>query len=213
MYTLHYYPANANAAPHMLMEEMGLTFSLALVDRKVEAQKSSEYLNINPIGRIPTLVDNGNAIFEAAAIVLHLVDQHPEAGFAPQYGTPERAQFYQWLIFLTNSLQEELMIWQYPERLAGGNGAVATVVKTGAENRASNFLNVIEAHLAANGPYFLGENISALDLYLTMLARWARPMSQPPRSRPAIARLLDLTTSRPAVKRAYAKEGISDDIA
>lgn len=213
MYILHYYPANANAAPHMLMEEMGLTFSLALVDRKVEAQKSSEYLNINPIGRIPTLVDNGNAIFEAAAIVLHLVDQHSEAGFAPQYGTPERAQFYQWLIFLTNSLQEELMIWQYPERLAGGNGAVATVVKTGAENRASNFLNVIEAHLAANGPYFLGENISALDLYLTMLARWARPMSQPPRSRPAIARLLDLTTSRPAVKRAYAKEGISDDIA
>lgn len=213
MYTLHYYPANANAAPHMLMEEMGLTYSLVLVDRKVEAQKSSEYLNINPIGRIPTLVDNGNAIFEAAAIMLHLVDQHPEAGFAPLCGTPERAQFYQWLIFLTNSLQEELMIWQYPERLAGGNGAVATVVKSGAKKRATKFLNAIEAHLATNGPYFLGEDISAVDLYFTMLARWARPMSQPPRSRPAVARLLDLTTTRPAVKRAYAKEGISDDIA
>jgi glutathione S-transferase len=213
MYTLHYYPANANAAPHMLLEEIGVPYSLALVDRNINAQKSPEYLNINPNGRIPTLVDNGNAIFEAAAIVLHLVDNHPEAGFAPAPGTPERAQFYQWLSFLTNSLQEELMVWQYPERLTGDDKTAEAVVKAGAESRACAYLSVIEAHLAAKGPYFLGEKISAVDFYLTMLARWARPMSQPPRSRPAISRLLELTTSRPAVKRAYAAEGINDGIA
>lgn len=213
MYTLHYYPANANAAPHMLLEEIGGTYSLALVDRSVNAQKSPEYLKINPNGRIPTLVDDGNAIFEAAAIILHLVDKHPEAGFAPAQGTSERAQFYQWLSFLTNSLQEELMVWQYPERLTGDDKAAEAVVKAGAEARASAFLEVIEAYLAANGPYFLGNKISAVDFYFTMLARWARPMSQPPRSHPAISRLLDLTTARPAVKRAYAAEGITDGIA
>jgi glutathione S-transferase len=78
---------------------------------------------------------------EAAAIVLHLVDQHPDAGLAPKIGTPERAKFYQWLTFLTNSLQEELMIWQYPERLADNDAAAAAVVKRGAEARASTFLH------------------------------------------------------------------------
>src|ERR1700739_1694468 len=136
MYQLHYFPANANAAPHMLLEELGVPYELKLVDRSKNAQKSKEYLKINPNGRIPTLVDNGLVLFEAAAIVLHLVDQHPEGGLAPKVGTPQRAQFYQWLTFLTNSLQEELMIWQYPERLSGSDIAATAGVKHGAEKRA-----------------------------------------------------------------------------
>jgi glutathione S-transferase len=212
MYQLHYFPANANAAPHMLLEELGAKYELVLVERAKNAQKSAEYLKINPNGRIPTLVDNGLAISEAAAIVMHLVDQHAEAGLAPKIGTQERAKFYQWLTFLTNSLQEELMIWQYPSRLAGDDAAAVEIVKNGAEARASNFLDVIETHLKANGPLFLGKTLSAVDFYLVMLARWARPMHNPPRARPHIAKLLDKVTALPSVRRAYASEGITDEI-
>jgi len=213
VYTLYYYPANANAAPHMLLEELGAQYELALVDRTNNAQKSPEYIKINPNGRIPTLVDGDRPIFEAAAIVLHLVDQHPDAGFAPAVGTVDRAQFYQWLTFLTNSLQEELMVWQYPERLVSDNQVAKVAIKAGAEQRVSNFLDAIENHLKVNGPYFLGDRVSAVDLYLTMLARWAQPMTHPPRSRPHISHLLDLIVNRPAVKRAYESEGITDPIA
>jgi glutathione S-transferase len=212
MYQLHYFPANANAAPHMVLEELGAKYELLLVDRTRDAQKSREYLKINPNGRIPTLVDKRLVLSEAAAIVLHLVDQHPDAGLAPKIGTPERAKFYQWLTFLTNSLQEELMTWQYPERLAGKNSAAAEVVKRGAEARASTFLDVVEDHLRANGPLFLGNELSAVDFYLVMLSRWARPMNKPPRSRPNIAKLLDKVTPLPSVRRAYEREGITDDI-
>jgi glutathione S-transferase len=212
MYQLHYFPANANAAPHMLLEELGADHELVLVDRAKNAQKSKEYLKINPNGRIPTLVDKCLALFEAAAIVLYLVDQHPDAGLAPKVGTPERAKFYQWLTFLTNSLQEELMIWQYPERLAGKDAAATEAVKRGAEARASNFLDVVEDHLKANGPLFLGNKLSAVDFYLVMLSRWARPMNKPPRSRPSIAKLLDKVTALPSVRRAYEREGITDEI-
>ena len=212
MYQLHYFPANANAAPHMLLEELGAKYELVIVERGTNAQKSASYLKINPNGRIPTLVDNGLAITEAAAIVLHLVDQHEDAGLAPKVGTPERAKFYQWLTFLTNSLQEELMIWQYPSRLAGDNAAAVEIVKNGAEARASDYLDVIEAHLKENGPLFLGETLSAVDFYLVMLARWARPMRNPPRARPHIAKLLDKVTALPSVRRAYAGEGINDEI-
>jgi glutathione S-transferase len=212
MYQLHYFPANANAAPHMVLEEIGIKYDLVLVDRARNAQKSREYLKINPNGRIPTLVDGDLVMSEAAAIVLHLIDQHADAGLAPQIGTPERAKFYQWLTFMTNSLQEELMIWQYPDRLAGSDAAAADVVKRGAEARAGKFLDVIEDHLRTNGPLFLGDRLSALDFYLVMLSRWARPMARPPRSRSNIAKLLDRVTALPSVRRAYEREGITDEI-
>jgi glutathione S-transferase len=212
MYQLHYFPSNANAAPHMVLEGLGQKYDLVLVDRAKDAQKSTEYRKINPNGRIPTLVDGELVLFEAAAIVLHLVDKHPEAGLAPKVGTPERAKFYQWIVFLTNSLQEELMIWQYPDRLTGTDAAATEVVKLGAEKRASAYLDVVEQHLETNGPLFLGEALSAADFYLVMLARWARPMANPPRSRPHIARLLDIVTALPAVRRAYEREGVNSEI-
>ena len=212
MYQLHYFPSNANAAPHMVLEELNQNYDLVLVDRAKNAQKSKDYLKINPNGRIPTLVDGDLVMSEAAAIVLHLVDKHPEAGLAPKVGTPERAKFYQWMTFLTNSLQEELMIWQYPDRLTGTDVAATEVVRRGAEKRAGAYLDVIERHLKANGPLFLGETLSAADFYLVMLARWARPMANPPRSRPSIATLLDKVSALPAVRRAYKLEGVTDDI-
>ena len=170
--------------PTWYLMRFGAESSFDLSIRSAHGQKSNEYLKINPNGRIPTLVDEDTVVFEAAAIVLHLVDSHPQHGLAPAVGTPERAKFYQWLIFLTNSLQEELMVWQYPERLAGGDAAAKEVVKRGAEARASTFLDVIEDHLKTNGPLFLGDKLSAVDFYLVMLSRWARPMTKPPRSRP-----------------------------
>jgi glutathione S-transferase len=212
MYQLHYFPSNANAAPHMVLEELGQEYDLVLVDRAANAQKSKDYLKINPNGRIPTLVDGDLVVFEAAAIVLHLVDQHPEAGLAPKVGTPERAKFYQWMAFLTNSLQEELMIWQYPDRLTGTDAVASEIVRRGAEKRASAYFDVIERHLKTNGPLFLRETLSAADFYLVMLARWARPMTNPPRSWPNIAKLLDMVSALPAVRRAYEREGVTGEI-
>jgi glutathione S-transferase len=104
------------------------------------------------------------------------------------------------------------MTWQYPERLAGNDAAATAVVKRGAEARASTFLDVIEDHLKADGPLFLGNRLSAADFYLVMLSRWARPMAKPPRSRPNIVKLLDKVTALPSVRRAYEREGITDEI-
>lgn len=212
MYHLHYYPGNASAAPHIVLEELGANYELVLVDRSVDAQKSTDYLKINPNGRIPTLVDGSLVLFEAAAIVLHLLDQNPDSGLAPEAGTPERSTFNQWLIFLTNSLQEELMIYQYPDRLTGDDTKATEVVKLGAETRASAYLDVIEGHLSTNGPLFLGSTLSAVDFYFAMLCRWARPMTNPPRARPNVAKLLDKIAALPSVRRAYESEGITDEI-
>ena len=80
---LYYYPANASLAPHILLEEAGCDFELVLVDRKLERQKSVEYLRLNPNGRIPVLVSGELVLFESAAICLYIADLFPEARLVP----------------------------------------------------------------------------------------------------------------------------------
>jgi len=212
MYKLYYYPGNANLAPHMLLEELGVAYELVLVDRARNAQRSPEYLKLNPNGRIPTLVDGDLVLFETAAICLHLVDRHPEAGFAPPIGSDERAQFYKWLVYLTNTLQAELIIYFYPERMADDEAAIAQV-KAHAESRVGSMLDLLDRSLAeSGGPYLLGDRYSAVDPYLLMLCRWTRMMHNPARNRPHLGRFLNMMITRPAVMRAFAQEGLGDPL-
>lgn len=205
VYVLHYYPSNANLAPHILLEEIGAPYRLALVDRDQGAHKSPEYLKLNPAGLIPVLIDGDLVLPETAAICLHLADKHPEADLAPALGTPERAQLYRWFTYLTNTLQAEILVRSYPERLADDDAGAQTV-KRHAEQRIGGMLELIENHLAARGPWLLGDRYSAVDPFLFMLCRWTRTMDNPARTRQHIKRLLDTTMTRPAVQRAHEQE-------
>jgi glutathione S-transferase len=208
MYQLYYYPGNANLAPHMALEEIGAPYELILVDRNKNEHKGADYLKLNPSGRIPVLVDGDLVLSEAAAICLHLADRHPEAALAPVPGSVERAEFYKWLMYLTNTLQTELITYYYPERLSD-DAVAAARVKAHAENRMSGMLDILEATLAAHGgPYLLGERYSVVDPYLLMLSRWTRFLAKPARSRQHLGRYLENIVTRPAVQRAFAGEGL-----
>ena len=104
MVQLHYYPSTAAMVPHIVLEEIGAPFERVLVDRTVGAHKQPEYLRLNPNGLIPVLTDGDLVLYETAAIVLHLCDTHPEAPLAPAPGSAERAHFYKWMAWLTNTL-------------------------------------------------------------------------------------------------------------
>ena len=208
MYTLYYYPGNANLAPHMVLEEIGAPYKLELIDRTKNLHKGEEYLRLNPSGRIPVLIDGDLVLFETAAICLHLVDRHPEAKLAPALATNERAHFYKWLVYLTNTLQAELIVYFYPERLTGDQGNAA-VVKTHAEQRIGAMLEILDAQLGdSGGPWLLGAQYSAADPYLMMLARWTRGMGKPARAYPRLGPFLEAMSQRPAVQRAFEQEGL-----
>ena len=204
MLQLHYYPSNASMAPHLLLEELGAPFELKLVDRTRQAHKSAQYLKLNPNGLIPVLVDGDLVLYETAAICLHLVDTHAAAGLAPALGTPERAHFYKWLVWLTNTLQATLIIYFYPERWADTPEAAAQV-RTHAEAKVGAMLDQLEAELA-KGPWLLGKNFSAVDLYALMLCRWTRGFARPARSLPRLGEYLNRLTARPAVQRVFERE-------
>jgi len=215
MIQLHYYPSNASMAPHMLLEELGVPFELQYVDRTQGAHKSPEYLRLNPNGLIPVLVDwrNGSelVLYETAAICLHLVDTHLDAGLAPKLGTPERAQFYKWLIWMTNTLQSALIAYYYPERWVDeGNADGVAQVQAHAEAHIAPMLDQLDAQLASHGcEWLLGERFSAVDPYALMLCRWTRGFARPARSLPHLGPYLQRMLARPAVQRALATEKLA----
>jgi glutathione S-transferase len=210
MYVLYYYPGNASLLPHMALREIGAPFELRLVDRTHGAQKSADYLRLNPNGLIPTLVEGDLVLFEAAAITIHLADQHPQAGLAPAPGTRERAHFYKWMVHLTNTPQAEFRAWFYPwEHVA--DRAMAVTVMQAAGERLHRMFNVIADQLG-DGPWLLGERFSAADLFLLMLVRWGRAMPHPPRDLPPLAAHASRVLERPAVQAALEAEGLSAPI-
>ena len=212
MLHLHYAPSTAAMAPHILLEELGLPFGLRMVDSSAGAHKTPDYLRLNPNGLVPVLTDGDLVLYESAAICLHLCDSHPQAGLAPAVGTVERAHFYKWLVWMTNTLQNSLMAYFYPHRMVDpGNTAGAAEVKAQAELRVGGLLAQLDAELARHGgPWLLGQNYSALDPYALMLCRWTRYFaSAPARTFPRLGPYLQAMLARPAVQRVFASEKLA----
>jgi glutathione S-transferase len=214
MTTLFYYPSTASMAPHILLEEIGQPFELKLVDRTKDEHKSAEYMLLNPNGLIPALVDGDLVLYESAAICLHLADTHPERALAPAVGTPQRAEFYKWLMWLTNTLQTTLIAYFYPDRwVEAGNTDGAQQVKAQAEAKVATLIDQLEAQLqTSGGPWLLGKTYTALDAYALMLCRWTRGQHRPARTWPLLGAYLQRILERPAVLRAFKTEGIAQPL-
>jgi glutathione S-transferase len=198
--------------PHIVLEELGAPYERVFVDRDHGAHLAPEYLRLNPNGRIPVLRDGELVLYETAAIVLHLCDTHPQARLAPPLATPERAHFYQWLMWLTNTLQATLMLWFYPERwVREGNAQGAAEVKAQAQEKVAGLLDQLDALAARHGgPWILGREYSGLDPYVFTLCRWTRNFaSGKARERPHLGPYLQRMSERPAVQRVFANEGIT----
>lgn len=204
---LHYYPGNASMTPHIVLEELGIPFELIYVDRSVSAQKAPEYLKLNPNGLMPVLIDGDLVLYETAAVCLHLADRNPQAGLAPALGTPERAQLYKWLAWLSNTMQPASTIFFYPERwMDEGDAAGAAKLKLQAERKIGAMLDQLEAQLAHGKHWLLGEHYSLVDPYAMMLCRWTRSFKRPARSLMRLGPYLNRVLARPAVKRVFATE-------
>jgi len=208
MLALYYYPGNASLLPHMMLREIGAEFELHFVDQENRQQKSPEYLELNPNGRIPVLVDGDLVLFETAAIALHLADTFPQADLAPAVGTKERAEFYKWMMHLTNTPQAEFRAWFYPHEHVSDEAA-APAVKQAAGERLNRMFDVISAQLG-DRTWLLGETFSAADLFLFMLIRWSRNMPRPARTIPNLRALAERVLARPAVQETFRAEGIQE---
>ena len=194
-------------APHFVLEELKAEFKLILVDRKQSAQKSKDYLLLNPSGRIPTLIDDDLVIFESPAICIHLAESHANFNLMPKIGSHERAKFFQWMMYLTNTVQAELMIYFYPEKHTTDKNTVNSIVLA-QEKRISDMFSLLDNALAGR-EFLVGNTLTVCDYFLFMLAVWADELKKPPLSFTNLSVYLGKLAKRSAVINVCKKENIS----
>ena len=209
MLELYYFPDNASLAPHLLLVETQIEYSLRLVDRDSNAQKSKEYLKLNPAGRIPTLVHNELVLFESPAICIYICELDVSSQFIPPAGHPNRPLFFQWLTYLNNTLQTEFMLWRYPDfHTADPEGVIG--IQAAQDLRLVGILALLNEELSKK-PFLLGSNISACDHFLFMLALWCENISRPPASFENLYRFMNEMSHRTAVQKVCNIENINLD--
>ena len=109
----HYYnPMSRAVTSHWMLEEFEAPHEQDLVDFAAGENQSPEYMMINPMGKIPALVDGDVVVTEVAAICAYLADKFPKKGLAPESGSVERGAYYRYLFFAGNTLEPMFTVTQ-----------------------------------------------------------------------------------------------------
>ena len=207
MYKLYWAPGTASMAPQAVLEEAGAPYEMCRLDTAAKEHEQPAYKKLNPNGRIPTLVDGDFVIFETAAICQYLCDKHPEAKLAPPLGTPQRGRFYQWLTYMTNTVQAGLIDWWHPD-FTFSEPAHQAAFKQRAEEKLMRNFAILDAGIGGSR-WMTGDQYTVCDIYLAMLTRCTRFMAQTAWHFPNVQRIAEAGQARPAFQRMMKKQGIA----
>jgi glutathione S-transferase/GST-like protein len=188
MYRLYWRYDSGAYAPNVLLELTGARFERVHVDSRKGETRAPDYLALNPMAQIPTLVlPDGTVMTESAAMLLQLGDAFPAAGLVPQPGTPGRPVFLRWLMFLATSVYPAVLRDSYPQRHTDEPAGVDGVRRQARADMAR--LWGIYADALGGGDWMIGGAMSALDVYAAMLAGWWRGTPAEPRISGLLARV------------------------
>ncbi|MGP6088077.1 glutathione S-transferase family protein [Antarctobacter jejuensis] len=160
-------PMSRGRIARWMLEECGATYETRVVAYGPE-MKGPEYRAVNPMGKVPALVDGGTVVTEGAAICCHLAERFPEAGLIPAPGA--RGAFYRWMFFASGPLEAAIVNASFGFELPDDPQARGRAGWCPLEEEAD-----ILADLLSDGrDWLLGETFSALDVYLGSQIAWGR---------------------------------------
>ena len=164
--------------------------------------------DINPLGQVPTLVlPDDTVLTESAAMVLHLADRVKGFPLVPAATSPHRASFLRWLVFLAAAVYPTFTYGDVPERWVGApkEKGAGKALRTSTDEHRKVLLRFLEAQ--AKGPYFLGKTMSALDLYLWILATWRPGKDWLAANCPKLSAIAAKTAEHPACRKVMRRNG------
>ena len=195
--TLYTNPMSRGRIARWMMEESGLPYEAKIVAYGAE-MKSPAYRALNPMGKVPTLVHDGTAITEVAAICTHVAELAPEAGLIPPPGTPERGSFYRWMFFAAGSVDPAISAASL-----GVDTSDPQIYRRVGWGTVDAVADALEGLLSDGRPYLLGDRFSAVDVCLGSQIVWGLQFKSLP-ERTGFADYAARVTARDAARRAAA---------
>ena len=184
-------PMSRGQIVRWMLEEVGAPYEQRILDYGT-TMKGSEYLAVNPMGKVPAIVHDGKAVTECAAICAYLADAFPKAGLAPDVA--DRGDYYRWLFFTSGPVEQAITAKHFgvepdteQQRMAGFGSLPAA-------------LDALESAVAGKA-FVAGDRFSAADVYVGSQIDWGLQFGTIP-SRPAFEAYVAPLRTRAAYKRA-----------
>jgi len=190
MMQLYWAPRSRSFSALWLLEETGQPYERVLIDIRTGAQRSPDYLAINPMGKVPALKDGEATLAEAAAICAYVAERCPEARLAPPLGSPLRAKYLYWLFFAPGCIEPAMV--QIATKIEMNSVAAGW-------GDAQRVFDVLDAALS-KGPWILGEDFSAIAIGAALNFAVRLFKMVPPR--PSFDAYIARCMARPAFQRA-----------
>ncbi|PTQ12310.1 glutathione S-transferase [Sphingomonas oleivorans] len=179
---------------HWMLEEVGAPYEILPIEFGQGEHKTPEFLALNPMGKLPTIVHRGTVVTETGAIIAYLADAFREAGLAPALDDPRRGTWLRWMFFAGTCFEPALL----DTMLKRPPAEPKTIVGYGSYE---DVLKALETMLDP-GPYILGEEFSAADVYVGAEISWAMSFGAPGlKGNPLFDAYVARITDRPAYRR------------
>jgi glutathione S-transferase len=157
------------------LQELGVPFEAVSVNLPKGEHRTPAFLELNPAGRVPVLVDGDLILTESVAISLYLAEKYPQKGLIPEEAT-QKADVYRWLLFAATELEQPLWriakhtaLYPEPKRLPAE-------IDLAREDFAS-MARVAERHLAGR-EFVVGDSVCVADFVLGYTLDWANEADQ-----------------------------------
>ncbi len=181
-------PNTRSTATRILLEELGAVYELRVLDGRKGEQRQPPYLAVNPMGKVPAIVHDGQLVTETVAIFIHLADAFPAAGLAPGIGDPLRGPYLRWMVYYAACFEPAVV-----DRAQKREQAPLGMSPYGDFD---TMLAVLTEQIG-KGPFMLGDRFSAADVLWATGLGWTTMFGIVPKL-PVIERYVAGIRTRPA---------------
>ncbi|MEO8704923.1 MAG: glutathione S-transferase family protein [Kofleriaceae bacterium] len=192
--TLYHHPFSRAAGTLWALEEVGQPYELHFVDIMKGGQKAPDIVALNPMGKLPILVDGDAVVTENAAISLYLADRYAPGRLAPALDDPKRATYLRWSLFAPSVIEPGQMAkagkWEFKPGQAGW-GDYETMLSA-------------MAGAVSGRDYLLGDTFSIADVIFGGTLRYMLQFGGL-EAKPEFAAYIKRLGERPALQRADAR--------
>lgn len=194
---LYFAPLACSMATRIALYEAGADAQYIYRDHNKRLPDGADFLEINPLGQVPTLrTDEGDLLTENSAILQYVAARFPAANLAPTNGI-ERACLQQWLSFIGTELHKAVFIPLLDKK-------APAEAKAYAASLADARFGVLAKHLT--GREFLLDRFSIADAYLCTVLNWTRAVPIDLSRWPAVKDYHSRMRKRPSIARAWQEE-------